>query len=390
MAVIAIIPARGGSKGIPGKNKRLLGGVPLVVRTITAALDTSVVDKIVVTSDDPEILDLSEAAGAEIIRRPDAISGDLESSEAALLHAINALDLGADDIVVFLQCTSPFTTGAQIAAVSKPVLQSEFDSAFSVVSDHSFLWSLNEKREAIGINHNETEPRKRRQDLSPQYRENGAVYVMRVSEFTQTGNRFCGRSTVVPIDSPPLEIDTAEDWRVAEAFIVQNSGPSNQKKAIDFSGIKAVVMDFDGVHTDDTVYVDETGVESVKCSRRDGMGIEQLRRTGLQLFILSKERNPVVAKRAEKLQVEVLHGIDDKAELLDGWLRKKGFLWSELSYIGNDINDLDCIKRAGISFAPGDAHESVRGEVDILLKQGGGKGAIREMADMFFAQLSKK
>ena len=390
MAVIAIIPARGGSKGIPGKNKRFLGGFPLVVRTITAAIASNVVDKVVVTSDDPEILSLSKEAGAEIIRRPDSISGDLESSEAVLLHAIETLGLAGEDVVIFLQCTSPFTTGAQIKAVSTPVLQSEFESSFSVIADHSFLWSLNENLEAVGLNHNEAEPRKRRQDLSPQYRENGAVYVMRVSAFVAAGNRFCGRCTVVPIDSPPLEIDTIEDWNVAEAFIAQNSTVLNRKQTLDFSAIKAVVMDFDGVHTDDTVYVDEVGVESVKCSRRDGMGVELLRGLGLQLLILSKEQNVVVAKRAQKLQVEVLHGVENKAKLLDEWLRIKGILWEELSYIGNDINDLECLRRAGLSFVPSDAHKSVREEVDVLLKCGGGRGAIREMADMFAAQISKK
>ena len=146
--------------------------------------------------------------------------------------------------------------------------------------------------------------------------------------------------------------------------------------------VKAVVMDFDGVHTDNLVYVDENGIESVRCSRSDGMGIAALREAGFKLLILSKERNPVVSRRGEKLNVEVIQGCDDKLEALKIWLALHNISSQQCIYVGNDINDLECLQFVGISVSPSDAHESVGHAVTWRLSNSGGRGAIREMSDV--------
>ena len=146
--------------------------------------------------------------------------------------------------------------------------------------------------------------------------------------------------------------------------------------------IKAVVMDFDGVHTDNLVYVDENGNESVRCSRSDGMGIAAMKEAGFKLLILSKERNPVVSRRGEKLNVEVVQGCDDKLEALQKWLAVHNFSSQQCIYVGNDINDLECLQYVGISVSPADAHESVSHAVTWKLSNMGGRGAIREMSDV--------
>jgi N-acylneuraminate cytidylyltransferase len=146
--------------------------------------------------------------------------------------------------------------------------------------------------------------------------------------------------------------------------------------------IEAVVTDFDGVHTDNLVYVDENGIESVRCSRSDGMGIAALKEAGLKLLILSKERNPVVARRGEKLNVEVIQGCDNKLETLKEWLSSHNISSQQCIYVGNDINDLECLQYVGISVSPADAHESVSHAVAWKLSRIGGHGAIREMSDV--------
>ena len=146
--------------------------------------------------------------------------------------------------------------------------------------------------------------------------------------------------------------------------------------------IEAVVTDFDGVHTDNLVHLDENGNESVRCSRSDGMGIAALKEAGFKLLILSKERNPVVSRRGEKLNVEVIQGCDNKLEALKIWLASHNISSQQCIYVGNDINDLECLQYVGISVSPADVHKSVSHAVAWKLSSMGGHGAIREMSDV--------
>jgi len=147
------------------------------------------------------------------------------------------------------------------------------------------------------------------------------------------------------------------------------------------SSVKAIAFDFDGVFTDDRVLVSETGEESVFCSRSDGLGIGMLRDAGIQMIIISKERNPVVSARASKLSLEVVQGCDDKLPVLRDWLRRINVAPQNCAYMGNDINDLECMSFVGIAIAPGDSHPRARDNATIVTEHDGGRGAIREVAD---------
>ncbi|WP_150526525.1 KdsC family phosphatase [Roseibium sediminis] len=144
---------------------------------------------------------------------------------------------------------------------------------------------------------------------------------------------------------------------------------------------KALVTDFDGVHTDNSVFVLEDGREFVRCSRADGMGLEMLRSRGLRLLILSREENAVVSARARKLRMEVAHNIKDKLPALDEWRRSNDLEWSEMIYIGDDVNDLDCMKACGLAAAPANARPEILAVSDVHLKKSGGDGALRELSD---------
>lgn len=381
MKTVAVIPARGGSIGLPRKNLRPLNGTPLVARAVRAAMSAQGVDAVYVSSDSDEILAVAAEHGARPIRRPDDISGSQASSESAILHALDQIELGGETVgtVVFLQCTSPFTTSADIDAVLQAMAARGVSSAFSAIEDHGFIWSVAEDGTAQGVTHDHLLPRQRRQDMTPRYRENGAIYAMRTDDFRRTGNRFCGSTVLVPVEAPPIEIDTEADWTVAEAFArlvdpPRTNGSTNRR-------IRALVTDFDGVHTDDRVVVDEEGRETVRCSRSDGMGIEHLRNKGLKLLILSREQNPVVRARAAKLRMSVIHHVLDKLPALDLWRREHDLEWDEVAYVGNDINDLDCMNAAGMSFAPSDAHPEALRVATIVLERPGGRGALRELSD---------
>jgi YrbI family 3-deoxy-D-manno-octulosonate 8-phosphate phosphatase len=147
------------------------------------------------------------------------------------------------------------------------------------------------------------------------------------------------------------------------------------------SSIQAIVFDFDGVFTDNRVIVSENGEESVVCDRGDGMGITLLKHAGIRMMILSKEKNPVVKARGDKLGLEVIQGCDDKLPAMKKWLDENRITTSSCAYMGNDINDKECLLHAGLAVIPHDAHHSVRKIGAWRLKSAGGRGAIRELAD---------
>ena len=216
---LALIPARGGSKGIPGKNLQTVGDVPLICRSIRAAQASNGVGRVVVSTDDDAIAEAAEAEGAIVIRRPAAIAGDTASSESALLHALDELEEQGplENELVFLQCTSPFTTGAQIDAVLAALKEEDCNSSFSVSPWHGFLW----RADGRGINHDPELPRQRRQDLEPAFLETGAIYAMGVKAFRAFGSRFCPPTRPVVIEELGPEIDTPEDLALCRNIAAQ-------------------------------------------------------------------------------------------------------------------------------------------------------------------------
>ncbi len=225
MQVTAIIPARGGSKGIPKKNIKPFMGEPLIARTIRAASSATLVDDVVVTSDDESILAIAEEHGAETVLRPDALSQDTSSSESALLHAIETSAICSNaEVIVFLQCTSPFTTPQEIDLVINALKSERADVAFGAVEVHVFLWEIAVDGSGVGVNHDAALPRQRRQDRPKQYRETGAIYAMQKDGFLSAGSRFFGR--VVPVELPggvDIDLDTPEDWRLAETYAAERA-----------------------------------------------------------------------------------------------------------------------------------------------------------------------
>ena len=220
MVTVAIIPARGGSKGVPRKNIRPLADQPLIAYSIQDALEAKGVDRVFVSTDDAEISEISKNYGAEAIHRPAELANDTASSEAALIHAVSEienLDIGLDNIV-FLQCTSPIRTGSDIDQALETLQAKQADSLLSVSPNHRFLW---EEKEGVAhpINY-DYRHRPRRQDMSPQYVENGSIYLFKPWVLKEYKNRLGGKIALyVMSEEAALEIDSTTDFKVIEAIV---------------------------------------------------------------------------------------------------------------------------------------------------------------------------
>ena len=378
MNTVAIIPARGGSKGIKNKNLQKINGTSLIGRAVRVANQSREIDEVFVSTDSIEIAEEAKRFGASVIQRPAELSTDDASSESALSHALGFAELA--DIIVFIQCTSPFLVAEDLDLAIFLIKSKKYDSVFAAVEDHGFRWQSDpESLKPVG---HEIGHRPRRQDLPTMYLETGAFYVFGRTTFIESGSRFHGRiGHVLQEKFFSLDIDSEEDLQAARSISSYFKEPKLDQD------IKAVVLDFDGVQTDDYAWIGSDGSEYVKVSRSDGYGVSMLQAHGIEVLILSSETNPVVGKRAQKLGAQVIQGAKNKAELLSEWLEGKGFKLSEVAYLGNDINDLDVMKMVGLPVAVADAHPQIKTTSKVVLSAKGGEKAVRELADLLLTSL---
>ena len=382
----AVILARAGSKGIPQKNIMDFGGKPLLAWSVLQALDSGVVDAVYVSSDSDEILDVAVRYGAVGIRRPDELATDTTTSEAALLHALDQIhrERGTDpERIVFLQATSPLRESSDIAGAVRAFDAQRIDSLFSdAVLEDFYAWA-----EEDGILRGKTfDPwnRGKRQDRKPLYLENGSIYVFKPSILRSTGNRLGGK---IGRYSMPFwksfEIVTLENAELCEFYFRKNLLPYWRAGEMPFSKgtIKLMVYDFDGVMTDNRALQLQNGTEAVWVNRADGWGVDQFRKMNIRQLIISTETNAVVAARAKKLKIEVIHGSGDKkADLLE-YCKKMQIELSDVLYVGNDVNDLEAMRMVGFPIAPADAHPSIIAIAKHITHAKGGEGVIKELSE---------
>jgi YrbI family 3-deoxy-D-manno-octulosonate 8-phosphate phosphatase len=150
------------------------------------------------------------------------------------------------------------------------------------------------------------------------------------------------------------------------------------------ASVKLIAFDFDGVFTDNTVYVTQDGVESVRCWRSDGLGLSRLRSTGVQVYIISTETNPVVMARANKLNMPCKQSIKDKAAAILEICLELAISSEQVMFVGNDINDIPAFKLVGLPVAVADAYPEVDPYILLRTEKPGGLGAVREVCDLVF------
>ena len=405
--ILALIPARGGSKGIPRKNIRSFAGYPLIAWSIAAAKQSALVTRIIVSTDDEEIAAVARDWGAETpFLRPPEFAQDKTTDLPVFEHALKFLEDVEGyhpEVVVQLRPTSPIRPQTMVDDAIRILLEhDDADCVRGVVpaGQNPFkMWRfngegkpLNPLLEVDGIAEPYNAPR---QILPPVYWQTGHIDAIRVS--TIVNKKSLTGDVIYPLLIDPkytVDIDTLPDWAKYEALVysgLEMASPGKPRRAMP-EMIKMIICDFDGVVTDNLVITDQDGKESVTASRSDSMHSKALREKGVEVMILSSEPNPVVMARAKKMGVEAMHGIgmQDKGRVMREVLEQKNVKAENVVYVGNDLNDLPCFEIAGWSVAVADAYPEVIRAADHVLTKTGGHGAIRELCELILKYIDPK
>ena len=397
--ILALIPARGGSKGIPRKNIRNFAGYPLIAWSIAAAKQAACVTRTIVSTDDEEIVKVARQYGAEApFLRPTELAQDQTTDVPVFEHALEWLDANEGyqpEVVIQLRPTSPIRPKDCVdSAVQILMEHADADCVRGVVpaaqNPHK-MWRFKGPNQPMtplleveGIAEPYNAPR---QILPPVYWQTGHIDAIRVSTIKQ--KKSLTGDVIYPLVIDPrytVDIDNLSDWTKYEALAnssLEMVVPGTPKRPMP-EKIDLIISDFDGVITDNRVWVDQHGTEFVAAYRSDSIGVHALRTIGIEVMILSSEPNRVVEARAGKMGVQVIHGvgIHDKGRVLRDILEQKNIRAENVIYIGNDLNDLPCFEIAGWSVAVADAYPEVIRAADHVLSKPGGHGALRELCDL--------
>ncbi len=401
--VLAIIPARGGSKGIPGKNIRPFAGFPLIVYSIAAGLKASTVTRVVVSTDSEEIAAVSRQYGAEApFLRPAEFAQDQSLDLPVFQHALGWLaehEAYQPDVVVQLRPTSPVRPRTCVDDAVKLLLEHpEADSVRGVVpaGQNPFkMWRVDpasgRMRPLLSVDGVAEPYNAPRQVLPPVHWQTGHIDAIRPDTILKK-NSMSGEVILSLLIDPrfTVDIDTPADWPKYERLVYSGDldmvDPGRHHRPLP-ERIEMVVFDFDGVMTDNRVWVDENGHEQVAANRSDSEGLSLMRKRGVKAMVISKEINPVVTARCRKLNLPVLQGINEKASILRNYLTEQGVDPQRVVYLGNDTPDLPCFEVVGCAVAVADAQPAVLRQADLVLSQCGGRGAVRELCDMISQRL---
>ncbi len=372
--VVALIPARAGSKSIPNKNTMMIAGRPLIHWVLKSALESIIIDRVYVATDGERIrnsvLKISNPK-LKIIDRSPGTATDTSSTESLMIEFANKVDF---EHLILLQPTSPLTSTDDIDKAFNHYFETNSDSLLSLVRQKRFIWNVqNDLIKPVNYDHFN---RPTRQNFNGFYVENGAIYITSKDALTLSGNRISGRIEYIEMDEKTyFELDEKDDIQIIESFL-------NRRKASSPKNIKIFISDVDGVLTDSGMYYSEKGDELKKFNTRDGVAFEMLKRKGILTAIITSEKTRLVKNRAEKLKIDILcQGVKDKLAKINEISFKYNIKPSEIAFIGDDINDTEVLKFVGISACPKDAIEQNLSIVNFVCSKNGGEGCVREFAD---------
>jgi YrbI family 3-deoxy-D-manno-octulosonate 8-phosphate phosphatase len=372
---VALVPLRGGSKSIPDKNIRLIAGKPLCAWVLEAACRSEVFDKVVVSTDSPKIADVVQSLNlpVEILNRPDELATDEATTESVMLHAAQVLEF---DVLVTIQATSPLVQSEDFQKAYSIFKTGSYDSLLTAVRTKRFFWS----DDGTALNYT-PQQRPRRQDFSGSLMENGAFYFTTREILENTSCRLGDRICIYEMAAESaVEIDEPEDWTLVERILLDRRLHSLHDT---LAKIKLLVVDVDGTLTDAGMYWSAEGDQLKKFNTRDAKGLELVREVGVEVAIMTSENSPIVSARANKLGIQhCFVGVENKQECLEALTSELKVGLAEVAYIGDDINDLDCLKMSGFPACPADAVEAVTATVQYISKHAGGMGAVREICEL--------
>jgi N-acylneuraminate cytidylyltransferase len=366
MNVLAVIPAA------RSQDARSLGGRPLVLHAIDQARAARQVTRIVAVTADAELTRLIVDDGTEVVQTP-ASAGDAPVLLMAALERLGG-EAFAPVLAVLIAPEFPLRKAEAIDGAIDLLCRCGADSLVAVYPLADALWMQDEFGAARLCAGSPEQSR---------FIQSDVLSAVRVDAFIRTGELPTGRTVLYEVSAmSALRIDAGTDWVGAE-LLHRRSRMAGARALL--GGVELLVFDFDGVMTDNRVLVFEDGREAVLCNRGDGLGLEMLRKAGVPMAVISKEINPVVGARCRKLKITCLQGIEEKFAALAKIAVDRRLELAQIAYMGNDINDLECMRAVGLAIAPGDSHPEALRAADLVTSAPGGFGAVREVCDLLLA-----
>jgi len=379
---VALVPARAGSKSIPKKNIAPLAGHPLLYWAVRACAQSGRVDRTFVSSDSAEIRAVVSGLALPVVEAVDRgpeTATDTASTESVMLEFA---EQHAFQHMLLVQATSPLLRPGDVRGAIDAYLGSGADSLLSVVRTKRFFWRQRKDGFVEPVNY-DPQNRPRRQDWAGQLVENGAMYLTSRERLLETRCRLSGRTLAYEMpEQTYYELDEPSDWRIVEQLL-QAPAADRGPVAEAARRLRLLCVDVDGTLTDAGMYYSGDGEALKKFNTRDAMGLSLVRDLGIEVALVTTEETPIVAARARKLRIEEAHvGVKDKVGLLTRLLERRGCTWSETGFVGDDLNDLPALQKAGFSACPADAAGEVRQAVQYVCARPGGHGAVREVCDL--------
>lgn len=385
--VAALILARGGSKGIPLKNIKMLAGVPLIGWVLRAAVDSKMFDSVWVSTDHDDIEKVAKAWGAKVHRRSPEVSKDSSTSLETIQEFAR---LNPDvDVICNIQATAPCLHPFHVKEALEMITLRGFDSVFSVVRRHQFRWKEVKKGSGDFTTPLNLDPanRPRRQDWDGELCENGSFYFttreLIMNEGLLQGGKVCYYE-MLPEFSVDIDVDI--DWPVAEQRVLRYGYFGRDTPEV----VRLMFCKVSGCMTEGRIFLSVSGEEMVSINTRDTAGIRMLQREDVEVVLLTSSEDPVTQLLADKLAkrtgCQVVQVGEEPLDDLKGMVEQRKLQWKDVAYMGNDKPDVKCLNLAGLSAVPGDAPVVAINAAKYTCHSIGGKGAMREFAEHILLQ----
>lgn len=372
---IFIIPARSGSKGIKNKNIKILNGVEMFAWSIIhAKYLSSKDDLIIVSSDSEKYLKITEKWDAIPHKRSKALSGDKVFTEPVMEDVLKNFDAKLNDKVFLLQPTSPLRSKFTLNQIKKN-LKKGSKSLLTVKEAYQFEWRLQNN-----LGKAQYSRRPRRQDMQPKYIENGSIYMNTVENFIKNDNRVAKKADLIICN----EIESIEVDNKSELDLIKSLSTTfnNQwtKERLGRKNITTLILDIDGVFASNYKSINRN--ERVY-STQDSNALSNFIKNGGIVFLVSSEVKSHSENLFKKIGVKYLKfNSKNKLEDIKKFLNFQKINKNQVCFVGNDIQDLDCIKYFNTSAVPNDANESIKPHAKIQLNSNGGQGVVVEVLEL--------
>lgn len=367
--------ARGGSKGVPRKNIKMLNGKPLIAYQCQVARDSGVFDDLWISTEDKEIATIArEYCKVLTFDRDPKTATDNARCEDAVRDLVTKCGKKYD-FYCMAQATQPLCSVEHYQEAYKKMTSGEWDSLLTVTVSHRFRW-YQPKMGSGGIFPKNYDYRNRpnRQEWNGELCENGGFYWF-TRDIIEKESRLGGRITYVEMPkASAIEIDDESDWDIMTVLVKTYA----HKTEMDKTPIQIVFLDVDGVLTNATVLYDDKGPVYKAFSHRDGHGIVTLLNKGIHVVFLTRSEEAPIVARAKKLGVQLIAGCKDKLSAIESVCKERGVELASVAFMGDDIFDLKALKAVGLSGCPKDAEPSVLSSVQFRSNFEGGKHCARD------------